>query len=143
MQTKQVDYFVNLGVKALLAVGAYKYVVRPYLKNLEVNQDKNNREKRAKKYTYTVVIKSGPNKGKRLTFNLDTVAGVIYDSFHGNPITEDEERAIQAIGPVPVDLIITLASVYKELYEKELKQDFVKYLSSKQWNRVAFKFSKT
>jgi hypothetical protein len=77
------------------------------------------------------------------TYDIGAIAAEIYDSFYNNDwlgITEDEQRAVNAILPLPNEYVNKLSDTYFKLYNKILKADFVKYLSSEQWNVVKQKF---
>jgi len=77
------------------------------------------------------------------TYDIGAIAAEIYDSFYNNDffgITEDEQRAIDALLPVPNEYVPKVSDTYFKLYNKILKADFVKYLSSDQWNIIKQKF---
>jgi len=140
MTKAEQDNLFKIAAKAVAAYGVYKYFVAPFLKNYEKTANKDELERKAKEYTYKIKTKSG----KVYTINLETFATVINDAFRGNPLMEDEERAIDILGQVPSqnpNLVLVLANVYKSNFGKDLKADFVKFLSPAQWKRVAFKFA--
>lgn len=76
-----------------------------------------------------------------LTVDLGAKAQEIYDCFHDNDwfgATEDEDGAIAAISGVPKSLIPDLKDTYKILSDgKDLKSEFITYLSADDYKRVA------
>jgi len=141
MTKAEQDNLFKIAAKVLAGYGIYKYFVSPFLKNYDKSANKDELERKAKEYTYVLVNKK---TGKKYTINLETFATVIFDAFHGNKLVEDEERAIDILGQVPSqkpNLVLVLANIYESNFKKNLKQDFVKYLSPAQWKRVSFKFA--
>jgi len=92
----------------------------------------------------TVVTGIGEQSGSPISVDLGGKAAAIHDAFYDNDIfgaTEDEERAITELSGVPKNVIPDLSATYYQLYSSNLKDDFVKYLSPEDWNRVADKFN--
>lgn len=140
MTKAEQDNLFKIGTKIVGGIMIYKYLIQPILKTYQTQANKEELERKAKEYTYKIKTKSG----KVYTINLETFATVIHDAFRGNPLIEDEERAIDILGQVPSknpNLVLVLANIYKTNFGKDLKQDFVKYLSPAQWKRVSFKFA--
>lgn len=76
--------------------------------------------------------------------NLKNVASKIYDAFFNNDwfgATEDEDGAIKAIKSVPKAYIPKLMQEYATLYNKNLHDDFVKYLSADSYEKVDYLFN--
>lgn len=82
--------------------------------------------------------------GNAITVDLGAKAQEIYDCFYDNDWfggTEDEEGAITAISGVPKNLIKDLSDTYKIISDgKDLKSDFIKYLSASQYKQVSHLF---
>lgn len=79
-----------------------------------------------------------------VTVNLAQVSQEIYDAFYNNDwfgSTEDEEAAIAAVKRVPKQLIPQLTQTYAQLFNKDLRSDFVKYLSTDEFQQVAYLFN--
>jgi len=79
-----------------------------------------------------------------VTVNLAQVSQEIYDAFYNNDwfgSTEDEEAAIAAVKRVPKQLIPQLTQTYAQLFNKDLRSDFVKYLSTDEFEQVAYLFN--
>jgi ribosome-associated translation inhibitor RaiA len=55
--------------------------------------------------------------------------------------TEDKEAAIAAIKKVPKQLIPALTQTYLQLFNRDLRADFVKYLSTDEFEQVAYLFN--
>jgi len=76
--------------------------------------------------------------------NLKNIASKIYEAFYNADwfgVTEDEETAIKAIKQVPKALINKLMQEYAKLYNKNLQNDFVKFLSPTDYDRVEYLFN--
>ena len=76
---------------------------------------------------------------KRYTINLLTIRDKIYDAFYNADwagITEDEETAIGALLLVPKTRIGQLSVLYKTAFNKDLRNDFIKFLSNTEYKRV-------
>ena len=76
---------------------------------------------------------------KRYTINLLTVRDKIYDAFYNADwagLTEDEETAITTLLLVPKTRIPQLSILYKAAYNKDLRNEFIKFLSDTQYKRV-------
>lgn len=79
-----------------------------------------------------------------VTVNLAQVSQEIYDAFYNNDwfgSTEDEEAAIAAVKRVPKQLIPQLTQTYAQLFNKDLRSEFVKYLSADEFAQVAYLFN--
>lgn len=79
-----------------------------------------------------------------VTVNLAQVSQEIYDAFFNNDwfgSTEDEAAAIAAVKRVPKQLIPQLTQTYAQLFNKDLRNDFVKYLSTDEFEQVAYLFN--
>lgn len=79
-----------------------------------------------------------------VTVNLAQVSQEIYDAFFNNDwfgSTEDEAAAIAAVKRVPKQLIPQLTQTYAQLFNKDLRSDFVKYLSTDEFEQVAYLFN--
>lgn len=91
---------------------------------------------------YTVTTPSGQQVN--VTINLGQVAQEIHDAFFNNDwfgSTEDEEAAIAAVKRVPKQLIPQLTQTYAQLFNKDLRSDFVTYLSTDEFEQVAYLFN--
>jgi hypothetical protein len=76
---------------------------------------------------------------KRYTINLLTIRDKIFDAFYNADwagITEDEEIAIGALLLVPKTRIGQLSVLYKTAFNKDLRNDFIKFLSNTEYKRV-------
>jgi hypothetical protein len=72
------------------------------------------------------------------TYNLQQVADQVYSAFHQSGlfnISEDEERAIDAIKSVPQPYVKEVARLYAKT-GKDMYKDFIKYLSKNDYTRV-------
>lgn len=78
--------------------------------------------------------------GKKVTVNLANAANEIYDAFYNYGGGEDEERAIRVFKSIPVLYIKQLETVYNTLHNKNLRDDFAKYLSDVQFIGVKYFF---
>ena len=79
-----------------------------------------------------------------VTVNLAQVSQEINDAFYNNDwfgSTEDEEAAIAAVKRVPKQLIPQLTQTYAQLFNKDLRSEFVKYLSTDEFEQVAYLFN--
>lgn len=77
--------------------------------------------------------------GQPVSINLGTIASKIHDAFYNNDwfgMTEDEEGAIIALLNVPKSLIPDLSAIYYQLYSKNLKEEFQRFLGASDWKRV-------
>lgn len=109
----------------------------PVLKKLSDTQRLQNAEQEERnRDKYTVNCIKG---GKRYTINLLTIRDKIYDAFYNADwagLTEDEETAIETLLLVPKTRIAQLSALYKAAYNKDLRNDFIKFLSVSQYNKV-------
>lgn len=82
--------------------------------------------------------------GQAITVDLGSIAAQINEAFYNNDwfgASEDEEGAINALVSCPASLIKDLIPVYKAVSDgKDLKSDFVKFLSPEDYNRVKYLF---
>lgn len=82
--------------------------------------------------------------GQAITVDLGSIAGQINEAFYNDDwfgASEDEEGAINALVSCPASLIKDLIPVYKAVSDgKDLKSDFIKYLSPEEYNRVKYLF---
>ena len=72
--------------------------------------------------------------------NITQVAVEVYDAFYNQDqlgYFEDEEAAIAALRKVPKQCINSLALVYNNMYDHNLRQDFREYLSNDEYSQVA------
>jgi type II secretory pathway pseudopilin PulG len=79
-----------------------------------------------------------------VTVNLAQVSQEINDAFYNNDwfgSTEDEAAAIAAVKRVPKQLIPQLTQTYAQLFSKDLRSEFVKYLSTDEFQQVAYLFN--
>jgi hypothetical protein len=76
--------------------------------------------------------------GTAVIANLGTTAATIYDAFYNywGGMSEDEETAIVALSNIPKANIPALSDIYFQLYAKNLREDFVKYLDAAEFKRV-------
>jgi hypothetical protein len=85
------------------------------------------------------------NNGTQVTsnINLKNIASKIHDAFYNNDwfgATEDEEGAINALKTSPKAYIPKLMQEYATLYNKNLHDDFVKFLDATNYDRVNYLF---
>jgi len=76
--------------------------------------------------------------------NLKNIASIIHEAFYNNDwfgITENEEEAIKALKKVPKAYIPKLMEEYATIYNKNLQQDFVKYTSPTDYDRIEYLFN--
>lgn len=82
--------------------------------------------------------------GNAITVDLGSIAAQINEAFYNNDwfgASEDEEGAINALVSCPASLIKDLIPVYKAVSDgKDLKSDFIKFLSPEEYNRVKYLF---
>lgn len=71
--------------------------------------------------------------GQPVSVNIGTAAGEIYEAFHGSWYSEDEARAVAALIRVPKSAIPNLKTTYFKLYDKQLTNEFQKYLSAEEY----------
>lgn len=141
MSTKDFDHYLKVAAGLAGAYGVFHFLIQPKFSIWENEKKQKQKEESAKKYTYRL---KNLKTGKIFTVNLETEAAVINDALHGNPLIEDEARAIASIGKVPStnpNLVLVLATLYENNFGHNLKNDFIKYLSPVQWKQVAFKFA--
>ena len=89
-------------------------------------------------------VTTPPGQTVTVTVNLAQVSQEINDAFFNNDwfgSTEDEEAAIAAIKKVPKQLIPALTQTYLQLFNRDLRADFVKYLSTDEFQQVAYLFN--
>jgi hypothetical protein len=81
---------------------------------------------------------------KEQYIDLKQIAATIYDAFYNNDLlgfTEDEDRAIAAVNNVPKTMIPQLSGIYKTNHKKDLSYDFIRFLNSTDYPKVAAKFN--
>lgn len=129
MENKELKNIAITGVALVLGL--------PLLKMLSDSQRLKAAEAEEKKRdSYNVVCKKGT---KTYTINLLTIRDKIYDSFYNADwagITEDEETAIGTLLLVPKSRIGQLSALYKSAFNKDLRNDFIKFLSNTEYKRV-------
>jgi hypothetical protein len=91
--------------------------------------------------TTAVTSANGVTGYAQSTINLATISDTIYDAFYNNdPMgwTEDEVKAADALSKVPKQYLTALADVYAQAHGKNLRQDFIKFVSDNptEWNKV-------
>lgn len=124
----------GVGLAALLTFRFVNYQITA------IERDKRRRNIDSK-FNYTFQDSYG--NAQSINIDLGTAAATIYDAFYNNDWfgwTEDEERAIRTLLPIPKSLIPDLADIYYKLYKKILKEDFIKYLSDEEYRQVSDKF---
>lgn len=95
-------------------------------------------ESKRDQYNVNCVKGKAPNV-KRYTINLLTIRDKIYDAFYNADwagLTEDEETAINTLLLVPKTRIPQLSVLYKTAFNKDLRNDFIKFLSNSDYKRV-------
>lgn len=127
--------WVKLVIILIIAIVVFfiiRYLVKKY-----------NESKRNKLLNKGPVTGIGEQSGAPISIDLGGKAAAIHDAFHGYfwGMAEDEERAILEISAVPKNVIPDLSALYYQLYQKNLKQEFIDYLSATDWNRVKDKFN--
>ncbi len=77
------------------------------------------------------------------TVNLSAVATAIHDAFYNyyGGLYEDEARAITELKRVPQERIQQLAVIYGHLFDENLQQDFIEYVSSSEWDSIKYLFN--
>lgn len=129
MENKQLKNVAIVGVAVVLGL--------PLLKKLSDAQRQIMAEAEEKKRDqYNVNVLQGK---KRFVINLLTVRDKIYDSFYNADwagVTEDEETAIKTLLTVPKTRIAQLSALYKSAFNKDLRNDFIKFLSNADYKRV-------
>jgi hypothetical protein len=127
----------NKELKTVAITGVALVLGLPLLKRLSDSQRQKMAEAEEKKRdTYNVNCIKG---NKRYTINLLTIRDKIYDSFYNADwagITEDEEIAISTLLLVPKSRIGQLSALYKSAFNKDLRNDFIKFLSNTEYKRV-------
>jgi len=129
----------QLGIVVVGGFSLYKTVVQPQIDKWKIRRD----QRKEKKYNVPVVVTNGDGTGYRQTINLATSAGIIYDAFYNNdPMgwTEDETRAIAELKKIPQGMIPQLTEAYREVYSKDLKKDFIKFVDSDEWEKIDYLF---
>lgn len=124
---------------ALGLYGGYRLISREVDR---VRTEKRKRQLENTQVNYVYTDASGQSQVS--TVDVGTVAAGIYDSFYNNDwfgYTEDEERAMRLLLGVPRESIPALEDIYFQLYQKILREDFIDYLSSEEWDRVKHMFS--
>jgi len=131
----------NKELKNVAITGAALVIGLPLLKKLSDSQRLKSAEadeKNRSKYDVKCMKGKAPNI-KRYTINLLTIRDKIYDAFYNADwagITEDEETAISTLLLVPGSRIGQLSALYKTAYNKDLRNDFIKFLSNTEYKRV-------
>ena len=133
MENKELKQAAFAGVALVLGL--------PLLKRLSDSQRQRMAEAEEKKReTYNVnCIKGKAPNVKRYTINLLTIRDKIYDAFYNADwagVTEDEETAINTLLLVPPTRISQLAALYKTAFNKDLRNDFIRFLSNTEYKRV-------
>jgi len=127
----------NKELKNIAITGVAIVLGLPLLKKLSDSQRLKMAEAEEKKRdSYNVNVLKG---SKRYTINLLTIRDKIYDSFYNADwagITEDEETAIGTLLLVPKTRIGQLSALYKSAFNKDLRNDFIKFLSNTEYKRV-------
>jgi hypothetical protein len=129
MENKELKKVAFTGIALVLGL--------PLLKKLSDNQRQVMAEAEEKKRdSYNVNCVKG---SKRYTINLLTIRDKIYDSFYNADwagLTEDEETAITTLLLVPKSRIAQLSALYKTAFNKDLRNDFIRFLSNTEYKRV-------
>ena len=129
MQTNNLKQVAITGIALVLGL--------PLLKKLSDSQRLKSAEADEKtRSKYDVKCIKG---SKRYTINLLTIRDKIYDAFYNADwagITEDEKTAIDTLLLVPQSRIAQLSALYKTAFNKDLRQDFIKFLSNTEYLRV-------
>jgi hypothetical protein len=127
----------NKELKNIAITGAALVLGLPLLKKLSDSQRLKSAEAEEKnRLKYDVKCIKGT---RRYTINLLTIRDKIYDAFYNADwagITEDEETAINTLLLVPGSRIGQLSALYKTAYNKDLRNDFIKFLSNTEYKRV-------
>lgn len=127
----------NNKLKTVAITGAALVLGLPLLKRLSDSQRQIMAEAEEKRRdSYNVNCSKGTRK---YTINLLTIRDKIYDSFYNADwagITEDEETAINTLLLVPKTRIAQLSALYKTAFNKDLRNDFIKFLSNTEYKRV-------
>jgi ribosomal protein L22 len=157
MTAKDTPKIILLTGGALLAVYAF-FRATPAIVERQIEKAKEKQQtKKAKAAAAEVtaaltksyqVCKTIRGVKKCETVNLDTLAKIINDSFKSNLFVEDEQRAIAALQKLPTtpiksqktgkfnNLVKELSLVYAMKYKRNLKEDFIKYLSASEFRQV-------
>ncbi|MES2616922.1 MAG: hypothetical protein V4613_03600 [Bacteroidota bacterium] len=120
--------FVAVILLLFFMTGVFKKLINKY-KAWKVARDTKNGTVNVPNGTYNVPTPTGTK-----TMNLYLVAQSIYDACYNNDwfgSTEDEQGMIDAIKPVPKNLINQLADEYLKITKKgrSMQADFIKYIS--------------
>jgi hypothetical protein len=157
MTTNETPKNILLIGGSLIAIYAL-FKAAPSLIKRQIEKSEEKKEQKATKKA-TAEVKTGLAntytitrfvKGKKVKFvvNLDTIAKVINDSFKSNWFSEDESRAITELKKIPAtpqkntaktktfNLVERLSLVYAQKYKRNLKDDFIKYLSPKEFKSI-------
>lgn len=78
--------------------------------------------------------------GSGVTINIGAKAAEINDALHGSWISEDEQKAINAVLSTPKPLIPNLSATYFALTGINLNQDLQEYLSDTEYLMVKSQF---
>lgn len=133
MENKQLKNVAFTGIAIVLGL--------PLLKKLSDSQRQamaQSEERKRDQYN-VVCLKGKPPKQTRYTINLLTIRDKIYDAFYNADwagITEDEATAIGTLLLVPKTRIGQLSVLYKTAFNKDLRNDFIKFLSNTEYKRV-------
>ena len=133
MENKELKQIAFTGIAVVLGL--------PLLKRLSDSQREAMaaaEEKRRDQYNVNCIKGKAPNI-KRYTINLLTIRDKIYDAFYNADwagVTEDEETAINTLLMVPKTRIGQLSTLYKTAFNKDLRNDFIKFLSNTEYKRV-------
>jgi len=133
----QIPISVKLVGGAMAALLTFRFV------NAQLTAIERDKRRRNIDSEYNYSIQDSAGNVQNVSIDLGTAAANIYDAFYNNDWfgwTEDEERAIRTILPVPKSLIADLSDIYFRLYKKILKEDFIRFLSDEEFRQVSDKF---
>lgn len=131
---------VKIAAGGLLAFGAFRVIKKGAEK----------REARRKLTVYQKSLTSYPvtdpisGQTAQITVDLSTSATKIYDAFYNNdPFgwTEDETAAINELKKIPKPFIPRLSKTYFDLFKKDLKGDFIKFLDTDEFDKIEYLFN--
>ena len=137
-------WYGKLGVTAAAGTGLF-IVGRKQYKNWKTKQTLKKFQSSNMPVQIAITDASGHTGYIQSNVNLATQAATIYDAFFNNDplgMTEDEQKAVDALLKVPPSYMTELEKIYMDLYKKNLREDFVKYVSdnSYYWNQVKERF---
>ena len=76
-----------------------------------------------------------------VSVNVGTKAAEIYTALHDSWLWEEEQDAINAVLSTPKVFIPQLSSTYFALYDINLKEDLLEYLSPSEWLQIQSQFN--